>query len=120
MANILGVQLPKEKRVIIGLTKIYGVGRTTADSICNQLVISKDTRINDLSKRQISRITNLIKQELLVGSDLRKQKSDAIKRLMEMGSYKGVRHRMGLPLRGQRTSTNGKTQKRLASKHRRG
>ena len=120
MANILGVQLPREKRVIVGLTRIYGIGRTTADSICKQLTISDNTRISDLSKRQIARITNLIKQELIVGSDLRKQKSDAVKRLMEMGSYKGVRHRMGLPLRGQRTSTNGKTQKRLASKHRRG
>ena len=120
MANILGAQLPREKRVIVGLTRIYGVGRTTADSICKQLAISDNIRISNLSKRQIARITNLIKQELIVGSDLRKQKSDAVKRLMEMGSYKGVRHRMGLPLRGQRTSTNGKTQKRLASKHRRG
>lgn len=120
MAHILGVHLPKEKRVPIGLTRIYGIGMTTADSICNQLGIDKSSRINDLSKRQIARITSLIKQDLYVGSDLRKVKSDSIKRLMEMGSYKGVRHRIGLPLRGQRTSTNGKTQKRLAQKHRRG
>lgn len=120
MANILGVHLPKGKRVHIGLTSVYGIGKVTAGVICKKLDIDPFVRVRDLSSRQVARIANLIKQDYYVGSDLRKIKSDSIKRLIEIGSYKGVRHRMGLPLRGQRTSTNGKTQKRLAPKHRRG
>ena len=120
MANILGVNLPKKKRVCFGLTKIYGIGKVTASVICEKLEIEPSLRVRNLDNRQIARITNLIKQDYYIGSDLRKIKSDSVKRLVEIGSYRGVRHRMGLPLRGQRTSTNGKTQKRLAQKHRRG
>jgi len=120
MVHIFGVHLPRKKRIPISLTKIYGVGKTTADSICDQLGIDKSSRIHKLSKRQLVRITNIIKKNVFVSSDLRKLKSYYVKRLMEIGSYKGVRHRIGLPLRGQRTSTNGKTQKRLAKKHRKG
>jgi small subunit ribosomal protein S13 len=120
MAQILGVHLPKRKRVPIGLTRIYGIGKPTADKICILLNIPTSTKVHKLSKRKITQITYLIKQYLWVKSDLRKYNSDCIKRLIEISSYKGIRHRVGLPLRGQRTSTNGKTQKRLASKHRRG
>lgn len=120
MAHIFGVHLPKKKRVPIGLTRIYGIGKTTADSICDQLGIDKSSRVHKLTKHQLARIIKTIKKNAFVSSDLKKLKGLYVKRLMEIGSYKGVRHRVGLPLRGQRTSTNGKTQKRLAQKHRKG
>ena len=120
MAHIFGVHLPPKKRVPIGLTRIHGIGKTTADSICDQLGIDKNSRIRRLTKHQLARIIKIIKKNVFVSSDLRKLKGFYVKRLMDIGTYKGIRHRLGLPLRGQRTSTNGKTQKRLARKNRKG
>jgi small subunit ribosomal protein S13 len=106
--------------LVKALTRVYGIGERRSQALCHLLTLPSSFRVRDLSKRQAARLANLMKRNLYLGSDLRKQKSDSIQRLIEIGSYKGVRHRLGLPLRGQRTSTNAKSQRALASKHRRG
>jgi small subunit ribosomal protein S13 len=118
MVHIIGVYIPDEKRAVIGLTHIYGIGRTKALSICKQLGIHESWRICDLTDSQLSSIYKLIEGNHCVESDLKRLKSSTVKQLIETFSHRGFRHRVGLPLRGQRTHTNGKTQKKLANKHR--
>ena len=111
MARIAGVDLPREKRVEIGLTYIYGIGRTTATKIIEATGINPDTRCRDLSEDEVSKIRDYIEQNITVEGDLRRDVAFDIKRLIEIGSYRGVRHRKGLPVRGQRSKTNARTRK---------
>lgn len=112
MARINGVDLPNEKRAEIGLTYIYGIGRTTAAKMCADLNIVDGTRIKDLTEEQISAIRDYIDQNgLMVEGDLRRARSQNVKRLMDIGCNRGLRHRKGLPVRGQRTHTNARTRK---------
>ena len=111
MARIAGVDLPKNKRVEIGLTYIYGIGRSTSKLILSKANINPDTRVDKLSESEVNEIRNIIDNEFKVEGELRTQVSMNIKRLMDLGSYKGLRHRRGLPVRGQRTSTNARTRK---------
>lgn len=112
MARINGVDLPNEKRAEIGLTYIYGIGRTTAAKMCADLNIVDGTRIKDLTEEQISAIRDYIDQNgLMVEGDLRRERSQNVKRLMDIGCNRGLRHRKGLPVRGQRTHTNARTRK---------
>lgn len=112
MARINGVDLPNEKRAEIGLTYIYGIGRTTAAKMCVDLNIVDGTRIKDLTEEQISAIRDYIdKNGLMVEGDLRRERSQNVKRLMDIGCNRGLRHRKGLPVRGQRTHTNARTRK---------
>ncbi len=112
MARINGVDLPNEKRAEIGLTYIYGIGRTTASKMCADLNIVDGTRIKDLTEEQISAIRDYIDQNgLMVEGDLRRERSQNVKRLMDIGCNRGLRHRKGLPVRGQRTHTNARTRK---------
>lgn len=111
MARIAGVDLPREKRVEIGLTYIFGLGRSKASEILQKTAISPDTRIRDLTDDEISRLREVIDKEYKVEGDLRREISLNIKRLIEIGCYRGRRHRQGLPLRGQRTKTNARTRK---------
>ena len=111
MARIAGVDLPREKRVEIGLTYIYGIGRPTALAILEKAQVNPDTRVKDLSEDEAGRIRKIIDEEYLVEGDLRREVSMNIKRLMEIGSYRGIRHRRGLPVRGQKTKTNARTRK---------
>ncbi len=111
MARIAGVDLPREKRVEIGLTYIYGIGLPAAQRILDQLKISPDTRVKNLSEDEITRLRSVIDKEYKVEGDLRREISMNIKRLQEIGSYRGFRHRRNLPARGQRTRTNARTRK---------
>jgi small subunit ribosomal protein S13 len=111
MARIAGVDVPREKRLEISLTYIYGIGRTTAGQICDSVEIDKDTRVRDLTDEEVSRIRAYIDANLKVEGDLRREVSQDIKRKMEIGCYQGLRHRRGLPVRGQRTHTNARTRK---------
>ncbi len=111
MARIAGVDLPREKRAEIGLTYIYGIGRPTALIILEKAGIDPNTRIKDLTEDEAGRIRKIIDEEYLVEGDLRREVSMNIKRLMEIGSYRGIRHRRGLPVRGQKTKTNARTRK---------
>ena len=111
MARIAGVDLPREKRVEIGLTYIFGVGRTHSNEILKKTGISPDTRIRDLTDDEISKLRDVIEKEYIVEGDLRRDTALNIKRLLEIGCYRGRRHRMGLPVRGQRTKTNARTRK---------
>lgn len=111
MARIAGVDLPREKRVEIGLTYIFGIGRAKSNEILSKTGVSPDTRIRDLTDDEISRLRETIDKEYKVEGDLRREVSLNIKRLMEIGCYRGRRHRMGLPVRGQRTKTNARTRK---------
>lgn len=112
MARINGVDLPNEKRAEIGLTYIYGIGRTTAAKMCAELNIVDGTRIKDLTEEQISAIREYIdKNGLMVEGDLRRERTQNVKRLMDIGCNRGLRHRKGLPVRGQRTHTNARTRK---------
>jgi small subunit ribosomal protein S13 len=111
LARIAGVDLPKRKRVEIGLTYIYGIGRTTSQKILAKLNIDPDTKTDDLTAEEINDIRKLIDSELKVEGELRSQVSMSIKRLMDLGCYRGLRHRKGLPVRGQRTHTNSRTRK---------
>src|SRR5437868_12421269 len=111
MARIAGVDLPPKKRAEIGLTYIYGIGRTRAKSILYRVGVSPDRKIQDLSEEEVNNIRNILEAEGSVEGDLRKEISLNIKRLIEMGSYRGLRHRRGLPARGQRTHTNARTRK---------
>ena len=111
MARIAGVNIPTNKRVVIGLRYIYGIGPAKADQICQQLSIPEDRRVNQLSDDEVSRIRELIDREFQVEGDLRRELAMNIKRLMDLGCYRGLRHRRGLPVRGQRTHTNARTRK---------
>ena len=111
MARIAGVNLPREKRLEIGLTYIYGIGPSTARKVCAALGLSADEKVRDLTDEEITKLRTYIDTELQVEGDLRRERSQAIKRLQEIGSYRGVRHRRGLPVNGQRTKTNARTRK---------
>lgn len=111
MARISGVDLPREKRVEIGLTYIFGVGLTTSQKILRETGINPDTRVRNLTEEEVVRLREFIDRNLKVEGDLRREVSQNIKRLMEIGCYRGLRHRKGLPVRGQRTHTNARTRK---------
>jgi len=111
VARIAGVDLPKNKRIEIALTYIYGIGRATAQKILDQAGVSYDIRAKDLTDDQISRIRDIIDKNYKVEGDLRREVALNIKRLMEIGCYRGLRHKLGLPVRGQRTHTNARTRK---------
>ena len=111
MARISGVDLPREKRIEIGLTYIYGIGRAVADEILAATGIKPDTRVKDLTESDVSKLREYIDHNLKVEGDLRREVSLNIKRLMEIGCYRGVRHRRGLPVRGQNTKQNARTRK---------
>ena len=111
MARIAGVNLPLNKRVEIGLTYIYGVGRPMSNKLLGTTKISPDTYVRDLTEEEVGKLRDAIDQELTVEGDLRRERSQDIKRLTEIGCYRGVRHRRGLPVRGQKTKTNARTRK---------
>ena len=111
MARIAGVNLPNQKRLEIGLTYIYGIGRTTAVKLCAELGLSPDTKVRDLTDEEITRLQRHIDSNLQVEGDLRRERAQAVKRLQEIGSYRGMRHRRGLPVNGQRTKTNARSRK---------
>ncbi|MDO9557431.1 MAG: 30S ribosomal protein S13 [Coriobacteriia bacterium] len=111
MARISGVDLPREKRVEIGLTYIFGIGLTTSQQILRDTGISPDTRVRNLTEEEVVRLREYVDRNLKVEGDLRREVSQNIKRLMEIGCYRGLRHRRGLPVRGQRTHTNARTRK---------
>ena len=111
MARISGVDLPREKRVEIGLTYIYGIGRKTASDIIKATGINPDTRVKDLTEDDVSKLREYIERYVTVEGDLRRETAFDIKRLIEIGCYRGVRHRKGLPVRGQRSKTNARTRK---------
>ncbi|NLJ73449.1 MAG: 30S ribosomal protein S13 [Firmicutes bacterium] len=121
MARIAGVDLPRDKRVVVGLTYIYGIGRSTADKIIEICGIDPNTRVRDLTEEQANQIREIIEKQFIVEGDLRREVNMNIKRLRDIGCYRGIRHRRGLPVRGQRTKTNARTRKgpkRLAGKRR--
>jgi small subunit ribosomal protein S13 len=111
MARIAGVNLPNQKRLEVGLTYIYGIGPSRARQICTALGLSQDTKVRDLTDEEVTKLRNYIDENLEVEGDLRRERSQAIKRLSEIGAYRGIRHRRGLPVRGQRTKTNARTRK---------
>ena len=111
MARVAGVDLPPNKRAQIGLTYIYGIGRSRATSILNEAQINVDTRVRDLSEDELGRIRSILDAQGEIEGDLRKRVQMDIKRLMDIGAYRGLRHRRGLPVRGQRTHTNARTRK---------
>lgn len=111
MARIAGVNLPLNKRAEIGLTYIYGIGRATANKICKETGVSPDTYVRDLTEEEVSKLRDAIDQTLTVEGDLRRERSQDIKRLQEIACYRGLRHRRGLPVRGQKTKTNARTRK---------
>jgi small subunit ribosomal protein S13 len=111
MARIAGVDLPPKKRALIGLTYIYGIGRSRSSSILYRAGVNPDKKIGELTEDEISRIRQIIEEEGAVEGDLRKEVQMNLRRLMEMGAYRGLRHRRGLPVRGQRTHTNARTRK---------
>ena len=111
MARIAGVNLPNQKRLEIGLTYIYGIGQPTAHEVCAALGLSPDTKIRDLTDEEITKLRGYIDSELQVEGDRRREVSQNIKRLSEIGAYRGIRHRRGLPVNGQRTKTNARTRK---------
>ncbi len=111
MARIAGVDIPREKRLEISLTYIFGVGRTTARQVCDAVQISPDTRVRDLTDEEVAQLRTYVDQSLKVEGDLRREIAANIKRKVEIGSYEGIRHRRGLPVRGQRTRTNARTRK---------
>jgi small subunit ribosomal protein S13 len=111
MARIAGVNIPINKRVEVGLTYIYGIGRSTSDKILEKAGVSPDTHVKDLTEDEIAKLREAIDSEPAVEGDLRRERSQDVKRLMEIGAYRGVRHRRGLPVRGQRTKTNARGRK---------
>src|SRR5687767_4275268 len=111
MARIAGVNLPREKRLEIGLTYIYGIGPSSARRVCAALGLSPDEKVRDLTDEEITKLRTYIDSNLEVEGDLRRERSQAIKRLQEIGAYRGVRHRRNLPVHGQRTKTNARTRK---------
>ena len=111
MARIAGVNLPNKKRLEVGLTYIFGIGPSTSRQICAALGLSPDEKVRDLTDEEVTRCANYIDSNLQVEGDLRRERSQAIKRLGEIGAYRGIRHRRGLPVNGQRTKTNARTRK---------
>ena len=111
MARIAGINIPLNKRVEIGLTYIYGVGQPTSKKLLSELGISPDTYVRDLTEDEVGKLRDVIDRDLTVEGDLRRERSQDIKRLMEIGCYRGLRHRRGLPVRGQNTKTNARTRK---------
>ena len=111
MARIAGVNIPLNKRVEVGLTYIYGIGRPTSNDLLKQAGIGPDTYVRDLTDEEVSKLRDLIDNDLTVEGDLRRERSQNVKRLMEIGCYRGLRHRRGLPVRGQNTKTNARTRK---------
>ena len=111
MARIAGVDLPREKRVEIGLTYVYGIGRVSANKILEKAKVNPDTRVRELTDDEVKRISEVIDAEYMVEGDLRREVALNIKRLQEIGCYRGIRHRKGLPVRGQKTKTNARTRK---------
>jgi small subunit ribosomal protein S13 len=111
LARIAGVNLPNQKRLEIGLTYIYGIGRSTAQKICTDLALDPNEKVRDLTDEEVTKLRGYIDANLEVEGDLRRDRSQAIKRLSEIGCYRGLRHRRGLPVRGQRTKTNARTRK---------
>jgi small subunit ribosomal protein S13 len=111
MPRLVGVDIPNEKRVVVGLTYIHGIGQPTAQRICREAGISPDTRGRDLTEDELSRIASLIDKNYMVEGELRRRVAQNIGRLREIGCYRGIRHRKGLPVRGQRTRTNARTRK---------
>ncbi len=111
MARIAGVDLPREKRIEIGLTYIYGIGRPSSNKILKEAGISPDTRVKDLTDTEVAKLRDIIDSQFVVEGDLRRDVALNIKRLMEIGCYRGIRHRKGLPVRGQKTKTNARTRK---------
>ena len=109
MARIAGVDLPREKRVEIGLTYIYGIGRSSSNEILSKAGVNPDTRVRDLKEDEVSKIRDILEKEYTIEGDLRRQVAMDIKRLMEIGCYRGIRHRKSLPCRGQKTKTNART-----------
>jgi small subunit ribosomal protein S13 len=111
VARIAGVNLPTQKRLEIGLTYIYGIGQSTAQKICTQLELDPNEKVRDLTDDEVTKLRTYIDSELEVEGDLRRERGQANKRLQEIGAYRGIRHRGGLPVNGQRTKTNGRTRK---------
>jgi small subunit ribosomal protein S13 len=111
LARIAGVNLPNQKRLEIGLTYIYGIGQPTAQEICDALGLSRDTKVRDLTEDEVAKLRDYIDANHQVEGDLRRERTQAIKRLSEIGAYRGLRHRRNLPARGQRTKTNARTRK---------
>lgn len=111
MARIAGIDIPREKRLEISLTYIFGVGKSTAQLVCDQTQLSRDTRVRDLTEDEVAKIRSFIDANLKTEGDLRREVSANIKRKVEIGSYEGIRHRRGLPVHGQRTRTNARTRK---------
>ena len=111
MARIAGINVPLNKRVEIGLTYIYGIGRSTANKLLAEAGIDRDTYVRDLTDDEVAKLRDLIDRDHVVEGDLRRERSQNVKRLMEIGSYRGLRHRRGLPVRGQNTKTNARTRK---------
>jgi small subunit ribosomal protein S13 len=111
MARIAGVNLPNQKRLEVGLTYIYGIGPSTAHRICTELQLDPNEKVKDLTDEEVTKLRGYIDGNLEVEGDLRRERAQAIKRLSEIGSYRGLRHRRGLPVNGQRTKTNGRTRK---------
>ena len=111
MARIAGIDIPNEKRVEIGLTYIFGIGRARSNEILSRTPISPDTRCKDLTEAEVAQLREVIDREYVVEGDLRRDLAMNVKRLMDIGSYRGIRHRRGLPVRGQRTRTNARTRK---------
>jgi small subunit ribosomal protein S13 len=111
MARIAGVNLPNQKRLEVGLTYIFGIGRSTANQILSELGVSPDTKVRDLTDDEVTKLRNYIDANVTVEGDLRRDRQQSIKRLGEIGAYRGIRHRRGLPVNGQRTKTNARTRK---------
>jgi small subunit ribosomal protein S13 len=111
MARIAGVDIPREKRLEISLTYIFGVGKTTARTVCEANQVSPDTRVRDLTDEEVAQLRSWVDQNLKVEGDLRREVANNIKRKVEIGTYQGIRHRRGLPVNGQRTRTNARTRK---------
>ena len=123
MARIAGVNLPNTKRLEVGLTYIFGIGASTARTVCAELELDPDQKVKDLTDEEVTKLRTYIDQKLEVEGDLRRERAQAIKRLGEIGCYRGIRHRRGLPVRGQRTKTNARTRKgpkRTVGKQRKG
>jgi small subunit ribosomal protein S13 len=111
LARIAGVNLPREKRLEVALTYIYGIGQSTARKVCGELELDYDEKVRDLTDEEITKLRTYIDTNLEVEGELRRERSQAIKRLQEIGAYRGIRHRRGLPVNGQRTKTNARTRK---------
>jgi small subunit ribosomal protein S13 len=111
MARIAGINIPLNKRVEIGLTYIYGIGRATSNEILAEIGVEPDRKVRDLTDDEVSKLRDIIDRDYVVEGDLRRERSQNIKRLMEIGCYRGLRHRRGLPVRGQKTKTNARTRK---------